>query len=172
MNVSDAIRQRFSVRSYLDKPIEEEKLARVLEAARLAPSGGNRQAWAFVVVKDAAKRQALAQAAAGQAFVGQAPVVIVACGTDPGSTMMCEVPGYAVNVAIAIDHMTLQAVEEGLGTCWIGAFSQQAVRDVLGIPESVKVVELLPLGYPATQPPATKSRKPLSEIVMEDGWRA
>lgn len=171
MDVFDAIQQRFSVREYLDRPVEEEKLHRVLEAARLAPSGGNRQPWAFIVVRDAALRQQLTAAAKGQAFVGQAPVVLVACATDPGSVMSCQVEAYAVNVAIAVDHMTLQAVEEGLGTCWIGAFDQQAVKDLLGIPEGVKVVALLPLGYPAVSPPAAKSRRSQDEIVMYDRWR-
>ncbi len=171
MDVFDAIQQRFSVRSYLDRPVEEEKLQRVLEAARLAPSGGNRQPWVFLVVRDAGLRQQLVAAARGQAFVGQAPVVLVACGTDPDSVMSCQVEAYAVNVTIAVDHMTLQAVEEGLGTCWIGAFDQQAVKDLLGIPEGVKVVALLPLGYPAVSPPAEKSRRALDEIVMYDRWR-
>jgi nitroreductase len=170
MTVYEAVRKRFSVRSYLDKAVEEDKLQRVLEAARMAPSGNNNQPWKFVVVRDPQLRARLAEAAAGQKFVAQAPVVIVACATRPDPIMMCDVPAYAVNVAIAIDHMTLQAAEEGLGTCWIGAFSQQAVKDVLGIPEDAKVVELLPLGYPATPPPDAKSRKPLAEIVAYDGW--
>lgn len=171
MTVYEAIRKRFSVRSYLDKPVEEDKLQRVLEAAQMAPSGNNSQPWKFVVVRDPALRARLVDAAAGQKFLAQAPVVIVACGTGPDRIMMCDVPAYAVNVSIAIDHMTLQAVEEGLGTCWIGAFNQQAVKDVLGIPEDIKVVELLPLGYPATQPPESKSRRPLEEIVAYDAWQ-
>ncbi len=171
MDVFEAIQKRFSVRRYLDRPVEEEKLNKVLEAARLAPSGNNRQPWVFIVVRDAATRKQLAEAAMGQSFVAEAPVVIAACGTDPERMMSCEVPDYAVNVAIAITNMTLQAVEEGLGTCWIGAFDQQKVKDILGIPASVKVVELLPLGYPAVEPPATKNRKPLDEIVMYERWQ-
>ena len=171
MDVFKAIQKRFSVRHYLDKPVEEGKLQRVLEAGRWAPSGNNRQPWVFIVVKDEATRRLLAKAAHSQTFVGEAPVVIVACGTDPERMMSCDVPDYAVNVAIAIDHMTLQAVEEGLGTCWIGAFDQQKVKDILGIPDTAKVVELLPLGYPATEPPAAKSRKCLSEVVMCEGWQ-
>ena len=172
MDVFEAIQSRFSVRSYLDKPVEEEKLRRVLAAGRLAPSGNNCQPWVFIVIKDAATRQQLAEAAHGQSFVGEAPVVIAACGTDPERMMSCDVPDYAVNVAIAIDHMTLQAVEEGLGTCWIGAFDQQKVKDILGIPDTAKVVELLPLGYPAVEAPDTKERKPLSETVMYERWQA
>ncbi len=171
MDVSETIRKRFSVRDYLEKPVEEEKLNSVLEAGRLAPSANNRQPWVFVVVRDEAMRKQVAQAAMGQAFVGEAPVVIVACATDPERMMHCDVPDYAVNLAIALTQMTLQAVEEGLGTCWIGAFDQQEVKAVLGIPTGVKVVELLPLGYPATEPPAVKSRKPLGEIVMYDRWQ-
>lgn len=170
MKVLQAIQERFSVRSYLDKPVEEDKLERVLEAGRLAPSGNNRQPWVFIVVKDEIIRRQLAEAAHNQSFVGKAPVVIAACGTDPQRMMSCDVPDYAVNVAIAIDHMTLQAVAEGLGTCWIGAFDQQKVKNILRIPRGVKVVELLPLGYPAAEPPTAKSRRPLGEIVMYDKW--
>lgn len=170
MDVFEAISKRFSVRNYLDKPVEEEKLEKVLEAGRLAPSGSNRQPWVFIVVRDQARRKALAAAAMGQAFVAQAPVVIAACGTDPDRMMSCEVHDYAVNVSIAVDHMMLQAVEEGLGSCWIGAFNQNEARNVLGVPQDVKIVALFPLGYPAHAAPDFKPRKGLGEIVMHEQW--
>ena len=81
--------------------------------------------------------------------------------------MTCDVPAYAVDVAIAVDHMTLTAVEEGLGTCWIGAFSQEKVKRLLGIPEAYKVVTLLPLGFPADKP-RIKNRKKIEEMVCSD----
>ena len=167
MEVKDAIRERRSVRTYQTKPVPDDKLMNVLEAARLAPSASNRQAWKFVVVKDATKRNALARAAAHQYFVGEAPVVIAAVALHPDSIMSCGVPSYAVDLAIAVDHMTLIAVDEGLGTCWIGAFSQEEVRQILNIPKQYKVVALLPLGFPADSPGA-KSRKSLEEIVSYD----
>ena len=169
MEVKEAIEKRKSIRDYKDTPVPEDKLLRVLEAARLAPSGGNRQQWKFVVVRDADKRQRLSRAANGQAQVARAPVVIAGVSTAPENMMMCKVPGYPVDLAIAIDHMTLAAVEEGLGTCWIGAFSQDEARNILGIPESCLIVNLLTLGYPNDEG-RPKTRKSLDEIVCYDTY--
>ena len=169
MNVSDAIRQRRSIRSYADRPVEQDKLERVLEAGRLAPSARNMQEWRFVVVRDAAVRARLAEAACGQAFVGQAPVVIAACAVACDHVMTCGQHCYPIDLAIAVDHMTLQAVEEGLGTCWIGAFHEDQVQEVLRVPAGVRVVALLPLGYPAATPAPTP-RKPLDEMVAWERW--
>ena len=169
MTVHEAIQNRFSVRAYLDKPVEAEKLARVLEAARLAPSAGNRQEWRFVVVQDAETRNQLMEAANGQAFVGQAPVVIAACAEGEQHVMTCGQLSYPIDVAIALEHVALAATEEGLGTCWIGAFKEDEVKKVLGIPEGVRVVEIMPLGYPAGAAPA-KRRAGLEEIVKWEKW--
>jgi len=169
MTVMEAIQQRFSARSYLDKPVEEEKLQRILEAARLAPSANNRQEWRFVIVRDPQRRKALAEAA-GQPFVGEAPIVIVACANETSRIMRCGLPCHPIDVAIALEHIALQATAEGLGTCWIGAFDQEAVKKIIEAPENVVVVELMPLGYPATQAPP-KNRLPLEEIVYEEVWR-
>ena len=119
MDLMEIIKKRRSVRDYKDIPVPEDKLLKVLEAARLAPSGGNSQLWKFIVVKDGKRRQQLAKAASGQAFVAQAPVVIAAVALMPERIQQCGVPAYAVDLAIAVDHMTLAAVNEGLGTCWI-----------------------------------------------------
>jgi len=170
MEVQEAIKNRRSVRAYKSEPIPEEKLNKVLEAARLAPSAHNAQEWKFVVVKDAKKREEMVGAAANQSFVGEAPVIIVAVALNPERIMSCGVPAYAVDLAIAIDHMTLQAVEEGLGTCWIGAFSQEKVKQVLGIPTKLKVVALLPLGFPADTP-GPKTRKNIEEIVCYEDFK-
>ena len=147
---NEAIRNRYSVRSYQPRPVEQDKLLAVLEAARLAPSGNNRQPWKFVVVRDAQQRQSSCRACCNQAFVGQAPVVIAAVGLMPDRVMSCDVPGDPVDVAIALDHMTLAAAEQGLGTCWIGAFDQDAVRAVLGIPPTAKVIEVWCWATPPT----------------------
>lgn len=180
MNVMEAIARRRSVRSYSDQPVPDEVLLRILEAGRLAPSARNMQDWKFVVVKDQEQRQRLAEAAKNQEFVGQAPVVIAACGTSE-YVMTCGQLTYPIDVAIAVDHMTLAAVEEGLGSCWIGAFHEDKVKAILGIPKAVRVVALLPLGYPAETKvaqalkakvdwAASKPRKPLAEIVAYDKW--
>jgi nitroreductase len=174
MKVMEAIAERRSIRSFSGQPVEEEKLLRVLEAGRLAPSARNMQDWKFVVVKDPGLRQRLAEAARNQKFVGQAPVVIVACGTSD-YVMTCDQLTYPIDVAIAVDHMTLAAVEEGLGTCWIGAFYEDKVKEILEVPETVRVVALLPLGYPVepakTAEAILKPRKTLGEIVVYDGWK-
>jgi len=163
MNFLSLAKKRYSVRNYQSKPVEKEKLNQILEAARVAPSAHNAQNWKFVVVQDNQIREQLAQAA-GQSFIKQAPVVIAAVALDPGRKMAGGVPAYAVDLAIAVDHMTLAATAQGLGSCWIGAFNQQKVKEILEIPPDNKVVVLLPLGYPADKPDS-KSRKALSEIV-------
>jgi len=170
MNIFEAIKKRRSVRSFLDKPIEDEKLTAVLEAGRLAPSAGNRQECRFVVVEDRDVRRRIAVAANGQSFVGEAPVVIVACAVTNGHVMSCGQPCYPIDVAIALDHISLAAVELGLGTCWIGAFNEGKVKEILGIPEEVRVVELMPIGYPATMAVKEKNRLPLSKIVKQGHW--
>lgn len=170
MDVYDAIKTRRSVRAYQDKPVPEDVLKRILEAVRLAPSASNRQDWKFIVVRDPGNRRAVAQAANNQMFIAQAPVIIVAVSLNPERIMSCEVPSYAVDLAIAVDHITLAATAEGLGTCWIGAFSQREMKKVLDIPERYKVVTLTPLGYPADSP-RPKVRKPLEEIVYYEKFK-
>jgi nitroreductase len=169
MEIMEAIRSRRSIRNYQDRTVEQEKLIRVLEAGRRAPSARNLQDWKFIVVKDKEKRQKLSEAARGQAFVAQAPVVIAACGTQIEYIMTCGQYCYPIDVAIAIDHMSLMATAEGLGTCWIGAFYEDKVKDILGIPEKIRMVVMLTLGYPAESPVA-RPRKKLEEIVSYDRW--
>jgi len=169
MDIYQAIRTRKSVRSYREQPVEQEKLDRILEAARLAPSASNRQEWRFVVVREPEKRELLA-AAARQPFVGEAPVLMVCCAETDHHRMRCGHECFLVDVSIAIDHATLAAVAEGLGTCWIGAFDAGEVRRILSIPSGIEVVGLLPLGYPADPAPVQKSRRPVSDIVRYDSW--
>jgi len=161
---------RYSVRSYDSRPVEQDKLDRVLEAVRLAPSGSNRQPWRFVVVREADVRHRLVAACANQRFVGEAPVVIAGVGLLPDRVMQCGVPGDPVDLGIALEHLALAAAAEGLGTCWIGAFDQDRVREVLGIPGSVKVIGLMTLGYAAGSP-RRKIRKPIGEIVCYERWQ-
>ena len=169
MTVFEAIQQRYSVRRYNGQAVEPEKLARVLEAARLAPSAGNRQEWRFVVVTDEQTRQELMKAAADQGFVGQAPVVIAACAETDEYTMPCGQLSYPIDVAIALEHIALQAVAEGLGTCWVGAFDEAAAKQILDIPQEVPVVELMALGYPADEP-RPRQRLELDETVFCKKW--
>jgi len=169
MDVSEAIRRRRSIRSYTEQPVAQAALERVLEAGRLAPSARNMQEWRFVVVREPEARARLAEAACGQAFVAQAPVVVAACGVECDHVMTCGQHCYPIDLAIAVDHMTLQAAAEGLGTCWIGAFHEEQVKQILGIPDAVRVVALLPLGHPA-EAPGPRPRKPLAEVVAWERW--
>ena len=169
MDIYDLIRLRKSVRSYLSKEIEEDKLARVLEAGRLAPSAGNRQEWRFVIVKDENTRRKVADAS-NHAFIAEAPVIIACCAETDGHLMPCGLPSFSIDVAIAIDHITLAAAAEGLGTCWIGGFNAEKAKAALNIPDGVEVVELLPIGYPVDPSEVDKKRKTIDEIVRYDAW--
>ncbi len=169
MDVITAIKTRRSIRSYLDKPVEEEKLKKVLEAARLAPSASNRQEWRYIIVKDKSTREKLMQAARGQKFVAEAPIILAACAVTDNHQMTCGQLCYPIDVAISLDHLSLAAVEEGLGTCWIGAFYEEEVKKILAIPPEVHVVELMTLGYPKTIPTPIP-RKDLKEITKYEKW--
>ncbi|NLW87638.1 MAG: nitroreductase [Planctomycetes bacterium] len=168
MDVFEAIQKRYSVRSYLDKPIEEDKLLRVLDAGRNAPSARNRQARKFVVVRDAHKRRLLASASE-QASLASAPAVVAVVGTAPKDVMHCGVQTDPVDCAIAVDHMSLAATAEGLGTCWIGHFPQDQCRKILGVPESMVIIELMAIGYPSSSQPA-RTRKNLNEVVCWESY--
>ena len=170
MDFLELVKLRYSVRSYLSRPVEQDTLDRILEAVRLAPSGSNRQPWKFVLVRDEEIRRRLAAACSNQQFIAQAPVVVAGVGLMPDRVMRCDIPGDPVDVSIAMEHLALAAAAEGLGTCWIGAFYQDRVREVLGIPDSAKVVAVMTLGYPADSP-RSKNRKPVSEIVCYDRWQ-
>jgi len=171
MSVLEIIRRRRSIRKYREDPFPEEVLFRVLEAARLAPSGKNLQPWKFIIVRDKLLKEKLAEASIGQYFIAKAPVVIVACGfpEECYSRMGRYMKSWPVDVAIALEHLILQAEEENLGTCWIGAFEETEVKSILGIPEEVKVLALTPLGYPAAKS-SSRRRKSLEEIISYERY--
>jgi nitroreductase len=171
MSVLEVIQKRRSVRKYKENPIPEEVLLRVLEAARLAPSGKNFQPWKFIIVKDKALKEKLAQASAGQFFIAKAPIIIVGCGFPDNcyARMGRYMKSWSVDVTIALEHLILQAQEEGLGTCWIGSFEEEEVKAILNVPEEVKVLALTPLGYPDEIPPP-RGRKSLDEIISYDRY--
>jgi nitroreductase len=170
MDVYTAIATRKSVRAFQDREVPEGLLLRLLEGTRLAPSASNRQEWRFVVVRNPETRKQLAIAANRQMFISEAPVLIVCCAETNGHVMACGQQCYPIDVAIAIDHLTLCAAAEGLGTCWIGAFDEGRVKEILGIPKGIRVVELLPLGYPRDPSPVKKFRFPLQKIVKYEQW--
>jgi len=170
MNAMEVIKQRRSIRDYEDRPVPEEKLNRILEAARLSPSARNSQDRKFVVIREEEQRRKLAQSAGHQQHVAKAPVLIAAVGTNPEYHMPNGVPAYPVDLAIALDHMTLIAVEEGLGTCWIGGFSQEIAKEVLNVPDGCTIAALLTLGFPKTIPDL-KPRKTFEDTVCHESFR-
>lgn len=170
MDIYEAIALRKSVRAFTDQDVSEEVLTRLLGAARLAASASNRQEWRYVVLRKPEMRDAISEAAFGQLHVKQAPVVLVCCADTDGHVMPCNQLGYPIDVAIATTHITLCAAAEGLGTCWIGAFDEDQVKRVLSIPPQIRVVALMPLGYPRDPGPVEKTRLPLDTIVKYEQW--
>jgi nitroreductase len=168
MDVMEAIKTRRSIRKYSDRPIEEEKLRLVLEAARLAPSAANGQNWRFIVVRNKDTIQRLKEAANGQTSVGEAPAVIVACATSR-RVMTCNQPTDTVDCSIAMSYMILEAHELGLGTCWLGHFHADKGKAALGIPDAVSVIAMTPIGYPAEAPVQTP-RKDFEDIISFDAF--
>jgi nitroreductase len=171
MNVFEAIARRNSVRSYLDKPVEQEKLQTLFSAVRLAPSARNAQEWRFILITDPVLRERVA-AAGGQPFLFQCPVIIAVCAETDRRICRCGETAYPMDVAIAIDHLTLAAMELGLGTCWIASFDPQPVREALNIPGTAPVVELVALGYPSPEDvlKTDKPRLKMSEFLWENTW--
>lgn len=141
MEVFEAIQKRHSVRAYLSNRVPQEKLERILEAGRLAPSAGNIQPWHFIVVTDQQKRNKLSKGRYAK-FLMESPVVLVGCGDKEASPNW-----HVVDTTIAMQNMVLTATGEGLGTCWIGSFNENQVRELLNIPQRFKVIALLALGY-------------------------
>jgi nitroreductase len=169
MNVSEAIRKRYSCRVYQEKAIEKEKLVQILEAARLAPSAKNMQDWRFVVVAEKRQKQRVAKATNRPEVFEKAGVIIAAC-SNSDCVMKCGQAIGPIDVAIALEHIALQATELGLGTCWIGSFDAKEVKAILGIPENVVVIELMALGYAADRQAEVK-REPVEKIVCYDKWQ-
>ena len=167
MTFFDLIQKRHSVRGYRPDPVEDDKLQQVLEAARWAPTAGNRQRFQLIVVHTEGREEELRRIYDRDWFV-QPPVVICACRYPMGPEHIRK--DYTdVDIGIVVDHLTLAAAELGLGTCWIGAFDPLAARKLLGLPDEIEPVVFTPLGYPddAGRP---KRRKELPELVRYEHW--
>lgn len=168
MEFYETVKTRRSIRSYKGKEIPEEKLLRVMDAARVAPSGHNRQYWKFYIVESEDKKRKVAEACSGQTWIAEAPAVIVATGWKvPFSRggYMGDMT-FTMDVSIAFTHLILAARAEGLGTCWIGDFSNEKVKETLGLPEKEYVVAVTPIGYPDKGGfTENTSRKKLDEVM-------
>jgi len=169
MKVLEAIRKRYSCRAYEDRPLEKEKLDVILEAARLAPSAKNMQDWRFIVVSDAEIKSKLAASTSQPDVFEKAAVIVTACSTTDYVMRGGQAAG-PIDVAIALEHISLQAADLGLGTCWIGSFDEPWVRKILEIPEGVAIIELMTIGYP-TDSRKKPSREPMEKIVCYDRWQ-
>ncbi len=164
--------ERRSIRRFGDRPVEDEKLHAVLEAARLAPSWANMQCWRLIVVKDTAIKDAVSTTLENnpaQKAVSSAPVLIVACADPEASGKVKDQSYYLVDIGICFQQLCLEAWNQGLGTCWIGWFDEDKIRSILEVPEHIRIVALTPLGYPAVYPEA-RGRKSLQEMVFYDKW--
>ena len=181
MEFSDVIKTRKSVRKFSEQAVEDEKIERILECARLAPSWANKQCWHFVVIRDLEAIKTIATSGVMvNKWLRKAPAIIVACGDPNLSGRYNEMDYFLVDVAIAMEHLVLAATNLGLGTCWIGAFDEAKIKGRLGIPDGILVVALTPVGYPAKRKSIkeemtkmivqSKKRKPLAEIVHYDRW--
>lgn len=164
-NILEVIQNRYSCRSYKPDPVEEEKLAVILEAARLAPTAANRQPFRLIAAKTEGRREELRRIYPKEWFV-QAPLILGVCALPEKAWVRRDGKNYAdVDVSIVMDHMILAASAQGLGTCWVGAFDAGVARQVLGLDEELEPVAFTPLGYPldALSP---KVRRSLDELVL------
>ena len=164
----ELIKGRRSIRRFKPDPIPEEDLREILEAAIWAPSSGNTQDWKFIVVRNPGLKTKLAEAAGWQSFIMEAPVVIVVCADLERAREAYGERGvelYSIqDTAAAIQNMLLMAHAKGIGSCWVGAFSEVMVREALGLGQMMRPVALIPMGYPDQVPPP-RPRRPLEEVV-------
>ena len=172
MDVFEAFRKRKSSRSYADTPVTDEVLVNIMEAARLAPSAGNVQPWHFIIVREEEKRRGIAKGCRYGKFLSESPVVIIACGDKKASPRW-----YAVDTAIALEHIVLAATALGLGACWIGMFNEEEIREMVNLPVQFEIVALLALGYGRKKRDlwarilhAVRPRKKLAEILSEETY--
>ena len=186
MEFFEALSTRRSIRRYQDRPIEEEKLRAVLEAVRASPSWANLQCWRIVVVRDADAKRGISELSYLESYfapkgyktnpamnaLALAPVVIVLCAVPAESGAVRGQDYYLTDAGIAAQSLMLAARAQGLGTVFVGIFQEEPLRDLLGIPEEVRVVGLFPLGYPAEEKKEGPKRKPLEEICFFERWGA
>ena len=173
MHIPEMIIERRSIRAFSKRDISEDDVEVLMEAACLAPSAGNRQPWEFVVVRDGANKRRLAEAAYGQYFIAEAPVVFVVCA-DPGrsasrygrrgSELYC-----LQDTAAAVQNLLLTAKANGLGSCWIGAFDESRAAEAIGAPRGVRPIAIVPVGYPA-ETPSPRPRRRLSEVIHKESF--
>jgi len=177
MDFMDVVKSRKSIRGYSEREVEEEKLNQILEAARISPSWANKQCVQYVIVKEKAKITELA--GIFNSWLKQAPIIMVACADPKESGSHNGMDYYLVDVGISMQQLILAATDQGLSTCWIGAFDETKIKKILKVPNTVRVVAMTPIGYPAEESLGTKiikkfigseKRKTIDQIVHIDKW--
>jgi nitroreductase len=184
MELFEAIRTRRSVRKFLDKPVEADKLQQLLEAVRMAPSWANMQCWHFIVTREKSVKEKISELSYVESFfaprgykanparkaLAEAPLVIVACADPEKSGVLWDQPYYMTDLGIACQNLWLAARGLGLGTVFVGVFDEAKMRELLGIPSHIRIVGLFPVGYPFEEKADGPARKPLNEIVFHEKW--
>lgn len=173
MEVAECIRNRRSVRDFLNTPVEKEKVGQILEAGKQAPSAGNQQTWKFIVVREPGLRVQIANACVQQLWVGHAPVIIVVCADMEKMKRFYGERGehfYSIqSCAAAVENMLLTAHDLGLGACWVGAFDEASIATILGIPEGARPQAIIPIGYAARVPKEPVEYK-LETVCYIEQW--
>lgn len=171
MKLSEAIAGRRSIRAFERHDVTDEVVEKLISAAVNAPSAGNIQPWKFVIARKGKTKKKLAKAAFNQTFIEEAPVVIVVCADENRSSMRYGLRGktlYCIqDTAAAIQNILLTAYSIGLGTCWVGAFSEEEAKKVLHTPEGIRPVAMIPMGYP-NEMPLQKNRRDLNKIIYHE----
>lgn len=173
MRIPDIIRERRSVRAFTAQEISDAEAETLVESACLAPSAGNLQPWEFIVVRAPEVKRKLVDAAHRQSFILKAPIVFVVCAVPGRSASGYGSRGRGLyclqDTAAAIQNLLLTATANGLGSCWIGAFDEGRATDALGLPEGVRPVAIIPVGYPA-ESPRQRPRRPVKQVTRWDRW--
>lgn len=168
-DIIDVMRARHSVRHTKETPLPLGAVERLFEAARLAPSWDGRQCWDFVAVTDPQLRAALAQAGGPKAAMSAAPLIVVACARPEASGRRAGLDYFLLDMGIAVEHLVLEAASLGLGTCWVGSFDEEQVRQALAIPSEMRVVAMVPVGLPDEEPSRRRWRS-MEEILSWNRW--
>ncbi|MEM7819739.1 MAG: nitroreductase family protein [Candidatus Aenigmatarchaeota archaeon] len=168
MEFFDVLKKRFSVRSFKNREVEEEKINKILEAANSAPSAGNLQGYEIILIKDSNKKSLIAKAAYGQHFIEEAPIVLIICANEKRSASRYGKRGkelYCINDAsIAAAYIELAACNLGLGSVWVGAFDENEIKKIIDAPEYIRPIAIIPIGYP-NEIPGRRERRKLDDLV-------
>jgi nitroreductase len=179
MKFDQILHNRKSTRSFHSRPVNEKDITAIIESARLAPSACNSQTWRFVTVTRREVIQNICQEAmrpvVPNKWLEQAPLIIVGCSqldviANRIGGMITGIEYYQIDLGIAMEHMVLKATELGLGTCWIGWFNENRLKEILGIPKRIKVSALLAVGHPKDDSSGKRKRKPIEKIVFSEKW--